>query len=93
MAARKSRMRKVGYEPSRGFPEPGDARDDGSFTHSPHRNGTVCGLALTDASAYTVDAPTCPTCLRHFTAVQRSAQRTIAAATALTAEHKAPATK
>jgi hypothetical protein len=71
----KKRARTEGYEPARGFPEPGDVRDDGRNTHSPHANGTVCGLKLTDASAYTVEAPTCETCRRHYDAVQRSAQR------------------
>lgn len=71
----KKRARSAGYEPARGFPEPGDARDDGRDTHSPHSNGTVCGLKLTDASSYTVERPTCETCARHYDAVQRSAQR------------------
>jgi hypothetical protein len=35
----------------------------------------VCGQALTDASAYTVERPTCEVCARHYDAVQRSAQR------------------
>ena len=89
MAARKSAPRKPGYEPARGFPEPGAGRNDGSYTHSPHRNGTVCGLALTDAGAYTLEQPSCPTCARHFEAVQRSAQRQQSAALAAAAEAKA----
>lgn len=69
------RAAKPGYNPAAGRAEPGEGRSDGNFTHSPHRNGTVCGLAITDASAYTVDEPSCSDCKRHYDAVQRSRSR------------------
>ena len=70
-----SRARKAGYNPAAGFPEPGDPRNDGRETHAPHSNGTICGKAITDASAYTVERPTCETCARHYDALQRQAAR------------------
>jgi hypothetical protein len=93
LKSRMQRAAKAGYDPARGRPEPGVGAVDGNFTHTPHRNGTVCGEAITDAASYTVDEPTCPDCLRYYSAIQRQGQRMMANAAAsqakFDAEHKA----
>lgn len=72
-----------GYEPARGFPDPKHQAalakaaaespqvGPGDVTHMPHRNGTVCGRAITQARLYTTDRPTCTDCAKYFDSVNK----------------------